>query len=47
MLELIKQRPADKAERKRLERLSPIERGGKDRKEDKSRVETCRRGDAG
>jgi len=36
MLELIKQRHADKAERKRLERLGLVEKSGKDKKKNKS-----------
>ncbi|KAH9962327.1 hypothetical protein BJV74DRAFT_880035 [Russula compacta] len=38
MLELIKQRRADKAERKRLERLGLVEKSGKDKKKSKSKV---------
>jgi hypothetical protein len=38
MLELIKQRRADKAERKRAERLGLIEKGGKDKKKAKSKI---------
>ncbi|KAH9973320.1 hypothetical protein BGW80DRAFT_1309899 [Lactifluus volemus] len=38
MLELIKQRRVDKAERKRAERLGLIEKGGKDKKKSKSKV---------
>ncbi|KAI0299887.1 hypothetical protein BC826DRAFT_993935 [Russula brevipes] len=37
MLELIKQRRADKAERKRLERLGLVEKSGKDKDKDKDR----------
>ncbi|KAF8481631.1 hypothetical protein DFH94DRAFT_402786 [Russula ochroleuca] len=38
MLDLIKQRRADKAERKRLERLGLVEKGGKEKKKGKSKV---------
>ncbi len=38
MLELIKQRRADKAERKRVERLGPVEKSGKDKKKSKSKI---------
>jgi len=38
MLELIKQRRADKAERKRLERLGVVEKSGKEKKKGKSKV---------
>jgi hypothetical protein len=39
MLELIKQRRADKSERKRLERLGLVEKSGKEKKKGKSKVE--------
>jgi len=39
MLELIKQRRADKADRKRLERLGLVEKSGKEKKKGKSKVE--------
>jgi len=38
MLELIKQRRADKAEQKRLERLGVVEKSGKEKKKGKSKV---------
>jgi hypothetical protein len=38
MLELIKQRRADKAEQKRLERLGLVEKSGKDKKKNKSKI---------
>jgi hypothetical protein len=38
MLELIKQRRADKAEQKRLERLGLVEKSGKEKKKGKSKV---------
>jgi hypothetical protein len=38
MLELTKQRIADKAERKRLERLGLVEKSGKEKKKGKSKV---------
>ena len=38
MLELIKQRRADKAEQKRLERLGLVEKSGKDKKKSKSKI---------
>jgi len=47
MLELIKQRNADKAERKRLERLGPVEKSGKDKKKGKSKVAVAGLGVAG
>ena len=38
MLELIKQKRADKVERKRLERLGLVEKSGKEKKKGKSKV---------
>ena len=38
MLDLIKQRRVDKAERKRLERLGQVEKSGKEKKKSKSKI---------